>query len=148
MSATLTTLRKLGASIAVVVNLVFVLVLALQGVWRPWLGGFLTADFGAVVWALALGPLTHILANLVVLAHPGEWWGQRVMGLVKAGAGLVAAAALWSFFPFDFTHFVVPTAETAARVLLFIVLMATSIATVAALVNLALPPAPGRRIEH
>ena len=93
--------RRAGYVIAVLVNAVIWFVLNVAPGWQSI--GFLSSEFGDVLWLVNLSLIVSVVANLVYLFFDPAWFhaaAQIVVNLV----GLIVSWRLLLEFPFDATE--------------------------------------------
>ncbi|MGB3400591.1 MAG: hypothetical protein WBA34_10555 [Candidatus Deferrimicrobiaceae bacterium] len=126
------TVSRIGYAIAVVVNLVMLFIVnnLLAWGWVP----FLTDDFEQLLPIVNLSLVVGAGANFAFIFYNAQWF-RSVGQIVQNVVSLFVIVATLRIFPFDFSPH--PFNWTAiARVVLSLVLVAVSLATIAELVKM------------
>lgn len=121
-------------ALAGVLNLVMLVALNLDELWRPLLGGVVTADFSQVLWAMSLACGVQAAGYLLLWARP-LLDVRRAVDFVLAAVSMVSAMVLFQVFPFDFSRFGA-WATVLARVTVLLAVVASVVGALVALVKL------------
>ncbi|NMM24157.1 MAG: hypothetical protein HHJ11_11775 [Phycicoccus sp.] len=124
--------RKVGYSVAVIVNVIMLILVNATPGWRVL--PFLTEDFVSLLWLVNLSILASIMVNVAHLAYDAAWF-KSVGQIGLTAIGLVAAIRTWQVFPFDFSPY--GPWETVTRLMLAIAIFGSVVGIVAELVRLA-----------
>lgn len=115
-------------------------------VWRPWLGGFVTARWADVLWALDLSLGAQLVTYGVLLATR-ERWLRTVAEVVDSAGAFLVLSALNAVYPFAFAAPAGPLADLVRAGLAFALLAAT-IGLVVNVARLAVAPGGGEPVSH
>lgn len=124
--------RRLGYSIAVVVNFALAFVV---NVWPGWQTvSWLTPDATTVVGLVNVSLLVGIGVNLVCMVFDPPWF--RSLGdLVTTAVGLAVVVRLYAVFPFDFSAYAFPW-DSVARAVLILAIIGSLIGVIVNVVQL------------
>jgi hypothetical protein len=125
--------RKVGYSVAVMVNVIMLILVNATPGWRVL--PFLTEDFVSLLWLVNLSIFASVMVNLAYLAYDAAWF-KSVGQIGVTAIGLVASIRTWQVFPFDFSPYGGPW-ETLTRLMLVIAIFGSIVAIVVELVRLA-----------
>ncbi len=128
--------RKVGYSVAVMVNVIMLILVNATPGWRVL--PFLTEDFVSLLWLVNLSIFASVMVNLAYLAYLAydAAWFKSVGQIGVTAIGLVASIRTWQVFPFDFSPYGGPW-ETLTRLMLVIAIFGSIVAIVVELVRLA-----------
>ena len=124
--------RKVGYSVAVMVNVIMLILVNATPGWRVL--PFLTEDFVSLLWLVNLSIFSSIFVNVAYLAYDAAWF-KSVGQIGVTAIGLVASLRTWQVFPFDFSPYCGPW-ETLTRLMLVIAIFGSIVAIVVELVRL------------
>ena len=125
--------RKVGYSVAVMVNVIMLILVNATPGWRVLL--FLTEDFVSLLWLVNLSIFASVMVNVAYLAYDAAWF-KSVGQIGVTAIGLVASIRTWQVFPFDFSPYDGPW-ETLTRLTLAIAIFGSIVGIVVELVRLA-----------
>jgi hypothetical protein len=122
--------RYVADIVATVIGLV---VMHAHDVWRPLLGGIVTAEWADVLWVVNLTSAVRIAGNAALVATRPLWL-RRLVEVVNTATGVIGLAVFVRVFPFDFGA-LAPGADGMLRATLAIALFGVIVATLVQLVR-------------
>ena len=119
-----------------IANLVFVVLLNLVPLWRPYTRGIVLEDFARILWAANLSLLVQICGNLSMVFYRPPRYALFVQ-ILGTAAGFLSIIVFYVVFPLDFSQVGLAWINAALKIVLIAGMAGAAIGLIVQTVQLA-----------